>query len=114
MQKTPAFLLALLFFLFSTSVFSQKQEIYFHTRIWLDGKTMTDLASLGVETDHGRYEPEQFFQSDYSESELARVKAAGFRVDTLIEDVAAWYVRENAGRKPLRTGAAPMRATTVS
>lgn len=109
MQKTHTSLLVILAFFSATTIFAQKQEIYFHTRILLDGKTMADLAALGIETDHGRYEPGQYFQSDYSESELARVKAAGFRMDTLIADVAAWYLRENAGRKPARTEAASSR-----
>ncbi len=99
----PAIALATASLLFPLSLTAQTQETILHARIWLDGKTMLDLENAGLEMDHGFYEPGRSFRSEFAASELSRVKAAGFRIDTLDADVVATYLRENATRKPVRT-----------
>lgn len=70
-------------------------ETYHRVTIALQGKSMADLAKLGIETDHGRYTPELTFTTDLAESELKRVQAAGFATTVDIENVSAWYIRQN-------------------
>jgi hypothetical protein len=82
---------------------AQSKETILKARIWLDGKSMTDLEKAGLEMDHGFYDPGISFQSEFAASELLSVKTAGFRIDTLDADVLATYLRENAVRKPVRT-----------
>ena len=104
MKKT--ILIVAFFTLLHHLLFSQTQETILNARIWLDGKTMLDLEKADLEIDHGFYETGLSFRSDFAASELSRAKAAGFRIDTLEADVVAKYLRENAVRKPVRTGAA--------
>lgn len=93
-------------------LFSQTQQTILQAKIYLDGKTMQDLEKAGLEMDHGFYEPGQSFSSEFAASQLSRVKAAGFRIDTLEADVVAKFLRENATRKPIRT--APAKAENRS
>ena len=104
-MKKPFLLpaIALAGLLLPSLLFSQQRETILEARIWLDGKTMTDLEKAGLEIDHGFYDPGKSFRSEFSASELSQVKAAGFRMDTLEADVVARYLRENAVRKPVRT-----------
>ncbi len=123
-MKNPFLFLTILLALVLTTagLHAQTQETILHARIWLDGKTMLDLENAGLEMDHGFYEPGRSFRSEFAASELSRVKAAGFRIDTLDADVVATYLRENTTRKPVRThvpqssdrNASPCEAYTAS
>lgn len=50
------------------------------------------LAALGMECDHGNYQPGRFLENVFSENELARIRGAGFACEVLIEDMAAHYL----------------------
>lgn len=66
----------------------------FHrVRVDLQGKALAELAALGIETDHGDFQPGRSFTTDLSESELNSVRAAGWKTQVLIEDVAAYYAQ---------------------
>ena len=86
--------LALIFGLFSP-VFAQKQPKYSRATIFFDGKKPAELAALGLEMDHGLFSPGNSITNDFSEKELDRARAAGFRVVVEIEDVTQFYVDQN-------------------
>lgn len=84
-----------LFLLFLTnlliiSAFCQEQ--YSRAKIWTTSETINELANLGLAIDHSVVKKNTFVISDFSESEIQKVKDAGFKVDILIEDVKAFYV----------------------
>lgn len=103
-MKNPILLLTLFIFT-QSSLSAQTQETILNARIWLDGKSMLDLQKADLEIDHGFFEPGVSFRADFTASELSRIKAAGFRIDTFEADVVAKYLQENAKRKPVRTAA---------
>ena len=80
-------------FLFLLPLFlsAQQPERYARVRIELGGRPISELAELGIETDHGQYVPNQFLQTDLSESELQIVQRAGFQTRTIVADVQAAY-----------------------
>jgi carboxypeptidase T len=93
-------LLFALIILFSSFCNAQTMPTYSLARIYFDGKNMSDLAVLGIETDHGKLEKDQFFESVFSAIELIQIKNAGFRSEVQIEDMTAFYLKENKNRKP--------------
>ncbi len=66
-------------------------ELHHRVKIWTPPGSMPLLSSLGIETDHGDIRKNVWLVSDFSESELAQIAAAGFRYDILISDVTKHY-----------------------
>lgn len=64
-------------------------------KILLGDRNVFQLARLGIDVTHGEFAAGRFFISDFSAEEIAQIKAAGFRTETLIEDVQAYYVAQN-------------------
>ncbi|MCB0569113.1 MAG: immune inhibitor A [Phaeodactylibacter sp.] len=91
MNNRLLFLLSALFFTLSLHA----QERYMRAAIHLDGKPVAALAAAGIDVTHGEWQEGRIFTSDFSESEAGRLRAAGFAVDVLIEDVQAYYVQRN-------------------
>jgi len=60
-------------------------------KIWMDGKPSADLARLGVDLSEGDYRPGVWYISDFSAKEISKIRNAGFRTETVIEDVKAFY-----------------------
>lgn len=76
----------------SYALFSQEhQENYAKVKISLQHKSITQLAKLGIETDHGIIVPGRYFISDFSQSELYMISKNGFEHEVLIEDLQAYY-----------------------
>lgn len=96
----PLLLFAFLF-LINNASFAQKQEHYSRAKIYLDasGDTINDLSATGIAVDHGEHKKNTFFIADFSDSELARVKKAGFKVDIIIDDVVKHYQDQNKKKK---------------
>ncbi len=69
---------------------------YSRVKINLQAADLTDIASLGLETDHGHLVKERFLINDYSEREIELLDTYGIEYEILIEDVKAWYVARNA------------------
>ena len=69
----------------------QSSEVHSRVRINLAQKNIKDLIALGIETDHGKIAKGRFIESDYSQSEIESIKAAGFEVTTIIADVTSHY-----------------------
>ena len=75
----------------SQLIHGQTSEVHSRVRISLAQKNIKDLIALGIETDHGKIAKGRFIESDYSQSEIESIKAAGFEVTTIIEDVTSYY-----------------------
>lgn len=86
----------LYFLLFLAAPLTLKaQERHVRAAVHLNGKTVGELAAEGIDVTHGEWRDGRTFTSDFSESEAGRLRAAGFEVDVLIEDVQAYYVQRN-------------------
>jgi hypothetical protein len=81
-----------LLLLASVSLLGQNpSEKYHRTRIRLEGHSMQELASLGLEVDHGEYVVGRHLTNDFSESELRQLTEAGFEYEILISDMKDYY-----------------------
>ncbi len=82
--------------LLTQCAFGQASERYSRAKVYFDNShTIRDLSALGVPVDHGDSKKNIFFTSDYSKSDLALIRKAGFRVEILIEDVSRYYAEQN-------------------
>ncbi len=90
----------LLSFLFiialSCNVIAQEQMIYKRVKIALDGKEMIDLAQTGIDVTEGIYKAGHALETDLSTEEIAKVEAAGFQLNVIIEDVSLFYSQRAA------------------
>lgn len=92
--------------LLSGLVFGQEQ--YSKARIWANSYELQELAELGLAVDHGVFKNNTFIISDFSLTGIEKVKAAGFQVDVLIEDVKAYYQSEAyQNQAPLKNETCP-------
>jgi hypothetical protein len=74
-------------------------ERYARVEISLAGKNIQDLATLGIETDHGKFLPGRSLTTELSETELSLLQNAGFQAKVLIPDLQQWH-REQAKNPP--------------
>lgn len=89
MMKKWIFLLGI--HLLLTTARAQSPEQYSQVRIDLRGHTIGELATLGIETDHGLYEPGRSLTTVLETAELLLVRQAGFVAEVLIPDLNQWY-----------------------
>ena len=77
--------------------FAQKTERYSRAKIYLDnnGHSMHELSALGVAADHGDYKKNTFFITDFSASELKKIRKAGFKVEIIYKDASKHYRDQN-------------------
>ena len=88
-------LLALLL-IFSIQLSAQNSTQYSLVSVLLeDGKTIEDLAALGLEVDHGVYVPNRFVRNYFTKRELDKIHAAGFQTKILIEDWNEYFRNKN-------------------
>ncbi|PSR14581.1 MAG: hypothetical protein DA408_21520 [Bacteroidetes bacterium] len=100
-------LLLLLCLLGSLSIFGQTSARYHRAQVHLEGRSLQELALLGLEVDHGEYVPQRHLTNDFSEVELHQITLAGFTYDILIPDVQDYYhnpARQQAYRSEARGG----------
>lgn len=76
---------------------NNNSDIYSRVKIDLDGKSITELAELGIAIQMAKYKPGIFIISELSASELERISAAGFKYETLIPDITEYYQSRNKG-----------------
>ncbi len=88
-------ILFLLTFGVSLSAANAQNTLYHRAKISLKGHSLSELSTLGIETDHGQLAPGRYLINDFSEEEIARIKEAGFTCDILIEDVSSYYANPN-------------------
>ncbi len=86
----------LIFFLLLISVVTLSAQIsYKKVKIDLTQTPITEIAKLGLETDHGAYAPGRHLINDFSEAEVQRLVDNNIPHEVLIEDVIAWYQTRN-------------------
>lgn len=71
------------------------QEKYSRVRIYTNHEGLRKLASTGVTIDHGYYRKDTYFESDFSETEVRKINAAGIKYDLLIDNVSQHYEDQN-------------------
>lgn len=105
-MKTPLRLFAFLVLLIAgTGAQAQQLPVYSKARVRLDAThTLQNLAGLGVEVDHGQLRPGSF-TTVFSSDELARIRAAGFQIETLVADVQRDFVERTQAARRARGGA---------
>ncbi|MDC7993786.1 M14 family metallopeptidase [Altibacter sp. HG106] len=83
--------------LVTTLLFGQfEQEVYQRAKIHYNTpQDLIAIASLGVPMEHGIHKKNHFFISEFSVSEVAKIRNAGFQVDILIEDAKAHFLAQN-------------------
>ncbi len=72
-----------------------QQEKYAEVKIYTGKNGLKELAGLGLPVDHGIRKKGAFFISDFSESEIKTIAAAGFKYEILQDDLAKFYVARN-------------------
>lgn len=75
---------------------AQEQGVYQRVKISLTNKEVSLLAQTGIDITEGIYKAGHSLQTDLSLDEVEKVKAAGFEVSVVIDDVAAFYVERAA------------------
>ena len=76
--------------------YAQKTEKYSRAKINLDrAHTLMGVSALGLAVDHGEHKKNAFFISDFSATEIKKVRAAGYKVDIVIADVKKHYREQN-------------------
>ncbi len=79
--------------LFCLLAFAGSAQIskYSRIKIWTGDAGMRKLSSLGIETDHGNFKKNFWFESDFSEYEISKIAAAGFKYEVVIDDTIEKY-----------------------
>jgi carboxypeptidase T len=80
-----------------------KTEKYSKVKILLnrsEEKDLQQLYELGLDVDHGHYHRNEFFESDFSQTEISLIKAAGFQFEIVVDDVVAYYANQQATPPP--------------
>jgi carboxypeptidase T len=72
-----------------------QQEIYSRIKINMRGKDIRDIARLGLEADHGMFMPNFFLINEYAESEIQKIKKAGFDYEILEADLEKAFHKQN-------------------
>jgi len=88
--------LLLAFSLFIVTGLTAQNQKYSRVKIYTGDAGMSKLTQLGIETDHGDYRRNVWFVSDFSEKEIAKIAAAGYRYEVVIDDVTSHYRNQSA------------------
>jgi hypothetical protein len=80
--------------LVNAALFAQN-EIYHKAKILTGKEGLKKLGALGVCIDHGQVKKNTWFVSDFSQSELTKIKQAGLAYELLIKDVSNYYQERN-------------------
>lgn len=88
MKYFSSILLAMMLVL---GVSAQDLPIYHRVKILVEGRDLAALAQTGIDLSEGVFRKNAYLETDLSEDEIARVRTAGFPVETQIQDVSAFY-----------------------
>ena len=91
--------LSILFFLFGFAAFAQT---YSKCKVFTGKNGLERLDKLGIPVDHGVVKKDFYFISDFSDSEIRIMKEQGYTVETLMEDVVAYYQERSATKEMTR------------
>lgn len=85
-----------LLLLLSFQIVAQTPERYDRVTIQLSAEqNLFQIARLGIDVTHGDYAPGKYFTSDFSQSEIQLMQAAGINYSIVLEDVQQFYVNQN-------------------
>ena len=98
-------LLPLIIALFFVSQLNAQSTQYSRVKINLENRTIDELAGLGLDAEHGDYQPGKYFTSDFSTNEIQQITAAGFEYTIEIADVIEHYVSQNRDQEDLENTA---------
>lgn len=87
------YILLVFFIVVSFSLFAQSE--YSRVKVDLTERSIKELAELGIETDHGSFAKNRHFITDMSDRQIAYLQSEGFVIESLIEDVKAFYKNQN-------------------
>ncbi|MFT5678911.1 MAG: carboxypeptidase T, partial [Patiriisocius sp.] len=101
MNKLNLFIFVLLV---SVSVFAQGiQEKHQRAQIFYSQSSdLVALEKMGIPVEHGIHKAGFFVISDFSVSEIAIARQAGYQVDILIADSKAYFISENSKKVAIR------------
>ena len=76
-----------LFLSHTISVLAQQTERY--QRVWVNmsGRNIAEIGALGLEAEHGVYKQNAYFMHEFAESEVEKLRQAGFEVTVLEADL---------------------------
>ena len=97
-------ILLLLLVVFQLSYAQEVQETYQRAKIIFNNPNdLVSLDAMGIPVDHGIHKRGSFVISEFSVSEIEKVRNAGFQVEILIEDAKAYFLQQNIeNRAPQR------------
>lgn len=81
--------------LFACSTLQAQVAKYSKAKVSLLGKDIKAMIRLGIEADHGEYQYGRHLINDFNQSDIAKMRAAGYDVEILIDDVVAYYKDPN-------------------
>ncbi|MCB0595905.1 MAG: immune inhibitor A [Lewinellaceae bacterium] len=84
-------LLPLFFCVLAITLPAQPGLHYSRAKVSLANNELSEVAALGLETDHGQVARGRFLINDFSEDELRLLDQHGIPYEVLIPDVQAWY-----------------------
>jgi len=89
------FLLA--FLCISISLFSQEtQEKYQKAKVnYTSKQDLAQLTDMGIPMEHGIHKEGVFVISEFSVSEIAKMRAAGYQIEILVDDAKAHFLQQN-------------------
>ncbi|MCE3295825.1 MAG: Carboxypeptidase [Crocinitomicaceae bacterium] len=100
--------LSILFLLLGLTAFGQQ---YSKCKVFTDQKGLKTLTDLGIPVDHGTVKQGMYIISDFSETEIRKMKERGFQVEILVEDVVSFY-KERSAKKTMTRDASCNQASS--
>lgn len=90
-------ILLLAFLCISISLFSQEtQEKYQRAKVnYTSKQDLAQLTEMGIPMEHGIHKKGVFVISEFSVSEIAKMRAAGYQIEILIDDAKAHFLQQN-------------------
>ena len=89
-------ILITLFVLFFTNSFSNNKELYHRIKIeYSNALEFNTLLNSGICIDHGIHKKNEYFESDFSESEISILTELNFNYSIVINDVSSFYKNRN-------------------
>jgi hypothetical protein len=95
MKKNIFFLIVFTVCLCNQVFAQQHTEKYSRIKILLNGKSMAEIAALGLAVDHGEYIKGSSFTTDLSATEISVLKQEHISYEVLIEDVILYYIQQS-------------------
>lgn len=89
-------ILVVLIGLYFTNSFSNNKELYHRVKIeYNNSLEFNMLINSGISIDHGIHKKNEYFESDFSESEIVLLNELNFDYSIVINDVSSYYRNRN-------------------